>query len=311
MKMKKGFGVFAILLALSVTACNILPQNNESKNEEQESSIVPETTSQQQKINVTAAGGVKTLLVGETVQLSADVDGVTWSSASANIATVDDSGLVTAVALGSATIKASKDGYKDGSISITVTKPAAPHPAEPTWPDECPEVIDTTSWTAGTAEKNSYGKDYIPLTGADGSVGVKMALADYDPDSAGAIDSDGKITPQNESSAYVTFKLKAPKAGVYQMILKASVSSSGDEHPFAGESSRGFDVLVNNYDDQDNVYGSRLFSDANLDYTEKRAFVFALVQLNGPEYEDEISFRNPYYRLKFDIAGDIVFAENK
>lgn len=310
MKMKKGLGIFAVLLAFSVTACNLVPQTSESKKEE-ESSEVSNSSSQQQAIKITAAGGKKTLEIGEEVQLSADVDGVTWSTANAEVATVSDAGLVTAIAPGSAAIKAVKEGYKDGSISITVTKPAAPHPAEPTWPEECPELIDTTDWVAGTPVKNSYGKDYTPLTAADGSVGVKMALADYDPESAGAIDSDGKITPQNESSAYVTFKLKAPKAGVYQMILKASVSSSGDEHPFAGESSRGFDVIVNNYDDQDNVYGSRLFSDANLDYTEKRAFIFALVQLNGPEYEDEISFRNPYYRLKFDINGDIVFAENK
>ena len=308
MKFKKGLGVFAILLALTAVACNG-PASGEG---DKESSIPPASNSQQQKIKVSAADGKNSLIVGETVQLTADVgNDVTWSSSNADAATVDASGLVTAVAPGSATIKAVKEGYKDGSISITVQNPPAPHPAEPTWPAECPALIDTTDWVAGTPAKNSYGKDYTPLTAADGSVGVKIALADYDPNSAGAIDSDGKITPQNEATAYVAFKLKAPKAGVYQMILKASVSSSGDEHPFAGESSRGFDVIVNGYEDQDNVYGSRLFSDANLDYTEKRAFIFALVQLNGPDYEDEIQFRNPYYRMKFDIGGDLVFAENK
>ena len=61
----------------------------------------------------------------------------------------------------------------------------------------------------------------------------------------------------------------------------------------------------------DNVYGDRLYTDAGLDHDEKRAFIFALVQLNGPDYEDEISFRNPYYRMKFDTTGDLVFAENK
>ena len=317
MKMKKGLGVLAILLALTLAGCNAPAKEpseggEEQQSQEQQPSSTPaKTSSQQPKITVTAAGGKKSLEIGETVQLSSDVEGVAWSTSNADAATVSNGGLVTAIAAGSATIKAVKEGYKDGSISITVNKPAAPHLPEPTWPAECPELIDTTSWTVGDAVKNSYGKDYFPLTGADGSVGVKMALADYDPESAGAIDSDGKITPQNEASAYVTFKLKAPKAGVYQMILKASVSSSGDEHPFAGESSRGFDVIVNDYEDQDNVYGSRLFSDANLDYTEKRAFIFALVQLNGPDYEDEIQFRNPYYRMKFDISGDIVFAENK
>lgn len=310
MKFKKGLGVFAILLALTAVACNG-PASNEEQPGGESSNPPASTSQQQQKIKVTAAEGKSTLIVGETVQLSADVDGVTWSSSNADAATVDANGLVTAVAPGSASIKAVKEGYKDGSISITVQNPPAPHPAEPTWPAECPALIDTTDWVAGTPAKNSYGKDYTPLTASDGSVGVKIALADYDPNSAGAIDSDGKITPQNEATAYVAFKLKAPKAGVYQMILKASVSSSGDEHPFAGESSRGFDVIVNGYEDQDNVYGSRLFSDANLDYTEKRAFIFALVQLNGPDYEDEIQFRNPYYRMKFDISGDLVFAENK
>ena len=311
MKMRKRLSILAVLLAFAVTACNGPAPANSEEGGEQESSLVPETKSQQQSIKITAEGGKKTLEIGETVQLSADIDGVTWSSSNADAATVSDAGLVTAVAPGSATIKAVKEGYKDGSISITVSKPAAPHPAEPTWPAECPDVIDTTSWTAGTAVKNSYGKDYIPLTGADGSVGVKMALADYDPSSAGAIDSDGKITPQNEATAYVNFKLKAPKAGIYQMILKASCSSSGDDYKFAGESSRGFDVIINGYEDQDNVYGDRLYTDAGLNHDTKEAFVFALVQLNGPDYEDEISFRNPYYRLKFDIAGDIIFAENK
>ena len=197
MKFKKGLGVFAILLALTAVACN-----GPASNEEQpggESSNPPASTSQQQKIKVTAAEGKSTLIVGETVQLSADVDGVTWSSSNADAATVDANGLVTAVAPGSASIKAVKEGYKDGSISITVQNPPAPHPAEPTWPAECPALIDTTDWVAGTPAKNSYGKDYTPLTAADGSVGVKIALADYDPNSAGAIDSDGKITPKRSN----------------------------------------------------------------------------------------------------------------
>ena len=310
MKMKKGLSILAVLLTFTMVACNGVSKVSE-EGEEQQSSLVPETKSQQQSIKITAEGGKKTLEIGETVQLSADVDGVVWSTSNAEAVTVSDAGLVTAVAPGSATIKAAKEGYKDGSISITVTKPAAPHLPEPTWPAECPDLIDTTDWVAGTPAKNSYGKDYTPLTATDGSVGVKMALADYDPESAGSFDSDGKIGPQNEADAYVTFKLKAPKAGVYQMILKASCSSSGDEHIFAGESSRGFDVKINGYEDQDNVYGSRLYSDAGLNHDTKEAFIFALVQLNGPDYEDEISFRNPYYRMKFDINGDIVFAENK
>ena len=313
MKRTKLHGAILALLALSIAACTPAASKDEGKSEStpvsQKSSSAPKSTSQQPKITVTAADGKKTLEIGETVQLSSDVEGVAWSSSAEAVATVDASGKVTAVAAGSATIKAVKEGYKDGSISITVQKPAAPHLPEPTWPATCPDLIDTSAWVAGTAAQNSYGKNYVPLTAADGSVGVKIAMTDYDPQSASTFDGDGKLG--TDATSYVTFKLKAPKAGVYQMILKASCSSSGDSYPFAGSSSRGFDVLVNGYDDQDNVYGERLYSDANLDHNEKRPFIFALVQLNGPDYEDEIQFRNPYYRMKFDTSADLVFAENK
>ncbi len=304
MKMKKGLGALAVLLALTMVACNGggNPSDAPKSNSQQSTSAIP-------AIKVTAADNKKSVEIGGTIQLSADVEGVTWASSAEAVATVDGTGKVTAVAPGSAKISASKEGYKAGEITITVTKPAAPHPAEPTWPAECPALIDTSAWTAGTPAANAYGKNYTPLTAADGSVGVKIAMTDYDPTSASTFDSDGKLG--TESTSYVKFAVKAPKAGIYQMILKASCSSSGDDYKFAGESSRGFDVLVNGYDDQDNVYGDRLYTDANLDHNEKRQFIFALVQLNGPDYEDEIQFRNPYYRMKFDTSVDLIFAENK
>ena len=271
MKMKKGLGALAILLALTAVACNGAPAND-SSNANKSTSGGQQSTSAQPSIKVTAADNKKTLEIGGEVQLTADV------------------------------------GYKAGEISITVTKPAAPHPAEPTWPAECPALIDTSAWTAGTPAANSYGKNYTPLTAADGSVGVKIAMGDYNPEGA-SFDADGKLP--TEATGYVKFNVKAPKAGVYQLILKASVSSSGDEYKFAGESSRGLDILVNEYEDQDNVYGDRLYTDAGLDHDEKRSFVFGLVQLNGPTYEDEIAFRNPYYRMKFDTSVDLILAENK
>ena len=75
---------------------------------------------QQEKISITAEGNKKTLILGETVQLTASVGGVEWSSSKPEFATVNGSGLVTSVKKGSTTIKATKNGYKDGSITITV-----------------------------------------------------------------------------------------------------------------------------------------------------------------------------------------------
>ena len=88
----------------------------------------PSTTSQvpaKPKINVSAAGDKKTLNIDEEVQLSADQEGVSWKSGDEKIATVDASGKVKAIASGSVTITASKEGYTNGTISITVNKAPA------------------------------------------------------------------------------------------------------------------------------------------------------------------------------------------
>ena len=78
-----------------------------------------------QGIKVTAAGDKTELLAGQTVQLSADQQGVTWKSSDATIASVDNNGLVTAVKFGSVTIAAEKEGFNAGKITINVVRPAA------------------------------------------------------------------------------------------------------------------------------------------------------------------------------------------
>lgn len=121
MKGKRLFAVAtsALALILGMVACN--NTNPESGSSKQPSSSQP----QQEKIQITAAGNKKTLAIDEEVQLTASVDGVAWSSSNAAAASVSASGLVKALAPGEVTITAKKDGYKDGTIAITVTRPAA------------------------------------------------------------------------------------------------------------------------------------------------------------------------------------------
>ena len=78
-----------------------------------------------ESIKVTAAGGASSIIIGETLQLSADKDGVTWSSSNNAIASVDDKGLVTAAAAGDVTISAAKENYNSGSVALKITRPAA------------------------------------------------------------------------------------------------------------------------------------------------------------------------------------------
>ena len=116
--------VFAALISLGLSACNNAeqPANQPADNSTQQSA-----NSQQQgaeeKITITAAGDKTKLMYGETVQLTASVGGVSWESSKPEIASVSADGLVSALAKGSATIKAKKEGCKDGSINISVDYP--------------------------------------------------------------------------------------------------------------------------------------------------------------------------------------------
>ena len=115
------FAAFVLALSMGLVACG----NSGDPSQGGESQPSGDTSAKQEKISVEAEGGKKSLILGEKVQLTAKVgdavlEGVTWESAKPEIASVDANGLVTSVSKGSATIKAIKDGYKDGSINISV-----------------------------------------------------------------------------------------------------------------------------------------------------------------------------------------------
>ena len=111
----------ALLLALGLAGCGAKPADGSKEGGQ---SNIPDTSAVEEevKINVTAEGDKKELQVGETVQLHADQEGVEWSTRSPEIVSVSATGLVTAVAPGSARVTAKKDGFATGSITITVAK---------------------------------------------------------------------------------------------------------------------------------------------------------------------------------------------
>ena len=120
--MKKMKGIIPLIvtgLVFSLGACN--------NNKDEGSSKKPNASSVSSlpKINVKDANNKTnaSVVIGNTIQLTADQTDVTWSSLDTNVATVDANGLVTAVSVGETSIKVKKDGFKDGSFGIVVTRP--------------------------------------------------------------------------------------------------------------------------------------------------------------------------------------------
>ena len=135
MKAKKLFLPFVMLgitAAFGLAACSGTPSGDPSKGGDQsQAGSEPVSQPEEEEIVITAAGDAKEIQVGETLQLTASVEGVTWESRAEDIAKVDDKGLVTAIKAGTARIRAKKDGYKTGTFSVTVTK-APEKPAKAT-----------------------------------------------------------------------------------------------------------------------------------------------------------------------------------
>lgn len=293
MKFKKCLGALAILLALTTVACNGGGQPSESGNKP--TSSAQQSTSALPAIKVTAADNKKTLEVDETVQLTADVEGVTWESSAVAVATVDDKGLVTAVGAGSAKISAKKDGYKAGEISITVNKPA-----NPLW------TPLPRTYTDGEPAQNSAGKEYIPLNDATANkVGVKIAIKNYEvaegATATSSLSSDGKIGPVNDHEAALAWKIKAPKAGNYQLVMVGKCKTDAADYTLA---ERAFGVKLNgaevNVDAEERVAVT----------TESAPFVAApTIALSGPETEDVIAITCTDYRIQFDTSSFLLFQE--
>ena len=288
MKIKKAFGALAVLLALSVVGCG-KPGGDKSGSKPK-----TQTTSALPSIKVTAEGSKTTLDVEGTVKLSADIEGVTWESATPTVATVDGEGLVTAVAAGSTKISASKDGYKAGSITITVNKPA-----DPLW------TPLPRTWTEGTPAQNSANKEYIPLTDETANkVGVKISIQNYEvaegATASSTLSSDGKINPVNDHSAALAWKITAPKAGDYQLVMTGKCKTDAADYTL---DQRSFAVTLNG-EAVDVAATERIAVTP-----ESAAFVAAPRMTLTGTAEDVVTVSCSDYRIQFDVASYLVFQE--
>ena len=176
--------------------------------------------------------------------------------------------------------------------------PPQPSSSEPAGPVDYTEVIPHV-WTVSKRENNSDGKEYEQLSEAStGKVGVRILLTNISSTSIASYDSEGKLPKEADQS--VTYQIKAPKAGVYQMIMNGRVS---DDSYMLGK--RGITVTVNGVAvsiDGDN-------RDGGLNGAGDNDFVIApAVELTGSE--DTITVACRYYRIAFNLSSYVTFAEH-
>jgi len=144
---------------------------------------------------ITLNSSTLALKKGNTGQLAATVTpndadnkSVTWTSSNTNVATVDSSGKVTAVASGSATITATNASGQNATCAVTVTNPAS-------------GITLNKSTLALTKGSNETLTATVSPADADGTVSWSSNNT-----SVATVDSNGKVTAVAVGTATVTAK---------------------------------------------------------------------------------------------------------
>lgn len=180
---------------------------------------------------ITLTASSTTLKAKETLQLTSNVTGVTYSSSNPQVATVDaTTGLVTGVAAGTVTITATKDGCTAGTIDLTVEADVKEFPLAGVSAGKTITVIVTG--TAGTTINGCFGYND---TGSGATNGWYQEQFDDK-----TIGSDGKLTLTHKvrdtynGNGNAVFQVWHNNSAVSGITYTISDSSSG-----GGESGGG------------------------------------------------------------------------
>ncbi|GAB6395144.1 MAG: Ig-like domain-containing protein [Bacteroidales bacterium] len=170
--------------------------------------VIPEIT------EVSIAGGKETLAIDSTLQLSAVVtiepaDSVieytlAWSSSDEEVATVDETGLVTAVAEGEATIYLSvitADSAYTAELTLTVTEEPVT-PVEPVVP-EITEVAIAGATDSLAVEATLQLEAVVTVEPADSTVDYIVGWASSD-EAVATVDEEGLVTGIADGEAVIT-----------------------------------------------------------------------------------------------------------
>ena len=146
-----------------------------------------------QKQTITLNKTSFSLAIGQTFQLVASSDGVSYSSSDPNVASVDSSGLVKAISLGSAIITASL-GEEKALAKVTVTD----------------EALSTLSIAFPSSSLALYEEESISLSPIVkyGDMVIEDASIEYGSEDASVVAyADGRVSAVKKGSAYIYAKV--------------------------------------------------------------------------------------------------------
>lgn len=169
--------------------------------------------------SVTVAPATATLDPNSTQQLTATVSvtpstadkSVTWESSNTSVATVSTTGLVTAVAQGTATItaKSNLDNTKSGSCAVTVNAPATPIPVTSI-------ALNKTSAAVSISGTETLTVSYTP---SDANTGLGITWSSSDPTVATV--NNGVVTGIKAGTATITATSEGGKTATCAVTVQA------------------------------------------------------------------------------------------
>lgn len=180
---------------------------------------------------ITLKASSTTLKAKETLQLTSNVTGVTYSSSNPQVATVDaTTGLVTGVAAGSVRITATKDGCTAGTIDLTVKADVKEFPLARVSAGKTITVIVTG--TAGTTINGCFGYND---TGSGATNGwYQWEFGNQEINSDGKLTLTHKVRDTYNGNGNAVFQVWHNNSAVSGITYTISDSSSG-----GGESGGG------------------------------------------------------------------------
>ncbi len=187
---------------------------------------------------------------------------ISWSSNNPAIATVDDNGMVSALATGTATITVTtEDGNKTATCVVTVTAPATPIEVESI------SIKTTTEIAIGSSE--TLAVTYNP---ADANTGKEVTWSSSD-ETVAKVDANGKVTGLKAGTATITAtsKTKSSITASCTVTVKAvsvaniTVSPATTTLQIAGTATLSYTITPENATDKTVSWSSDNESVATVD----------------------------------------------